>query len=141
MAARLDRRAKKHAVILIGLAGPYGVGKRTIAMYLHAQYGFDRVLFYQNIGHALRKSNAPGIAFDDVFFDYEATAIRAAGGQIWLVQRPNYLTRAGDPWQGITTADPDRGIVNDGSIEALYRRADTLLAAFHLDQARAKAAT
>jgi hypothetical protein len=118
-------------VILIGLAGPLYAGKRSVALYLRARHAFERVYFFQNLCGRLRTSNAPGIVFDDMRFDYEAIAIRAAGGQIWLLQRPGYLTRTGDPVIGITPRDTDRGIVNDGTLEALCARVDALLIALH----------
>lgn len=116
-------------MILIGLAGPRCAGKKTIAKYLAARHAFERVYFHQNIGHALRTSAAAGVVYDDVCFDYEAISLRAAGGRIWLVQRPGFLSRPGDPVIGVSTREPDRGVVNDGTLDALYARVDLLLGA------------
>ncbi len=114
------------AMILIGLVGPPGVGKKTVGEYLHQLHDFIRA--HNTVPSAFVRAN---IGMDMVVIDIvsngEADAIRNAGGQIWLLQRPGYLTRGGDAYRGITPAADDRGLLNDGPLAALYARVDELL--------------
>lgn len=117
-------------MILIALSGPPGAGKRTVADYLCHTYQFERVFAAENIGAALRWAAAtcsPGVVFDDLRLNAEAEAVRAQGGQVWHLQRPGYLTRAGDPATELLPAGPDRGLVNAGPIAALHNRVDRLI--------------
>ena len=113
-------------MMLIGLAGPVGVGKKTAAAYLHGQYGFERVCFFETIAHVLRTTRA-WIVFDNLRVDYEAESIRSAGGQVWHIQRPFYLARQSDTYKGIEPKGPDRGLLNDGPVHAFYNRIDRLI--------------
>jgi hypothetical protein len=113
-------------MILVGLAGPSGVGKATVAAYLFRRHNFVRYL--QNVPATfVRDRVGDRIVVVDLRFDPEADYLRNGGGQVWLLQRPGYLTRAGDAYRGITPKAADRGLLNDGPIEALYNRVDKLL--------------
>jgi hypothetical protein len=121
-------------MMLIGLAGPPGAGKRTIGVHLMLHYGFVRT--FRRVPSAFfRERNASSIVVLDLVEDCEADYLRNAGGQVWLVQRPGYLTRAGDAYHGIMVHSSDRGLLNDGPVAALYNRVDKLLDDLQ-DQAR-----
>lgn len=113
-------------MMLIGLAGPPGTGKRTVADYLRDRRGFARV--FGTAAGALRAFHStPGIVVVDVTRDNEAEYIRHRG-QMWLIQRPGHLMRAGDTYYaGIVPHSTDRGLLNDGPLDALYNRVDKLL--------------
>lgn len=113
-------------MILLGLAGPPGAGKRTVAEYLRDRRGFMRV-FGTAIGAMRAFCSMPGVVVLDVTRDYEAEYIRHRGGQIWLIQRPGCLTRAGAAYFSIMPHGSDRGLLNDGPLAALYNRVDKLL--------------
>lgn len=111
---------------LIGLAGPPGVGKNTIGDYLRERRGYIRAWRTVPSANVRGQLDRP-IVVIDLLHNFEAYALRAAGGQIWLVQRPGYLVRAGALYQGITPDAADRGLLNDGPIAALYNRVEKLL--------------
>lgn len=119
-------------MIIIGLAGPPCAGKATVARYLIDRHHFGRA--YPGTLAALCLAFNARAVFQNVLYDDTAELIRA-NGQIWLIQRPGYLTRAGDAYKGITPAAADRGLLNDGPIQALYNRVDRLLDDLQ-DQAR-----
>ena len=110
---------------LIGLAGPPGSGKRTVADILCDAHDFYLLPYLSNIPHA--QASRDSFVFIPVQDDDQARTIRAAGGQIWLIQRPGYLTRTGAPYKGISVGGVDRGIYNDGSLAALHLRVIALL--------------
>ena len=173
---------------IIGIAGPAGAGKDTVADHLALAYRFERMAFADPIyrglaaildmpewrlrrrdlkeraipeigrsprellqtlgtewgrelvrediwlvlaGLELEKARlraAPGVAITDVRFDNEARFVRAAGGQIWHIQRPGITAvRAHASEAGVWPADVDRGIYNDGTLQELAARVDKLL--------------
>lgn len=114
-------------MILIGLAGPPGAGKNTVAAYL-GRHGFIRWSFGASIErHKYLRANGSIGAVAELDSDENAGLIREQGGQAWLIQRPSYLTHAGDAYRGITPQSADRDLLNDGPIAALYNRVDKLL--------------
>lgn len=129
-------------MIAIGIAGPPGAGKRTVAAWLEQRHGFAPWSFgpvitrfehlRDQLAHGcLRHLEAMGVpgAVCEVVDNEEAGFIRARGGQIWLVQRPGFLTRAGSHYKGLCPMDGDRGIFNDGGRDELRARVDFLVAA------------
>lgn len=111
-------------MIVIGLAGPRCAGKATVARYLIDRHHFGRA-YPGTLASICLAFNARAV-FANVVDDDAAELIRA-NGQIWLIQRPGYLSRAGDGYCGIAQAPADRGLLNDGSIEALFDRVDRLI--------------
>lgn len=72
------------------------------------------------------------VVITDVRFDNEAMAIRLAGGENWLVQRPGVHSCVGDTANheseaGISQVLVDTTILNDTSVEALQAQADRSL--------------
>jgi len=77
---------------------------------------------------ALRRSGVPGVVASDVRFENEAEFLRAQGGQIWHIWRLGVKpVREHVSEAGLIPADADRGIVNDGTIEAMFQRVDKLV--------------
>lgn len=120
-------------MMLIGLAGPPGAGKRTVADYLHARHTFVRLALDIPIGgpddirllqHAYNVD-----AVVQIHSDAEADYIRGAGGEVWLIQRPGHLTRDGDAYRGILPRAEDLGILNDGTLDDLQEFVDALICA------------
>lgn len=78
----------------------------------------------------LQENGAEVVVVADVRFENEAAMIREAGGQVWHVRRP-LADEAGVEHKseaGITAADGDRIVVNDGTIEQLRHK---VFAAIH----------
>ena len=72
------------------------------------------------------------VVIPDVRFDNEAMAIRLAGGENWLVKRPDVHSCVGaaadhESEKGISEILVDADILNDSSVEALYAQADRSL--------------
>jgi hypothetical protein len=75
-----------------------------------------------------RATNCRGVVISDVRYDNEADYVRNAGGQIWLIVRTwKLLVREHSSERGIATHGPDRGLLNDGTIEDLRARVDLLI--------------
>lgn len=66
---------------------------------------------------------APRAVITDVRFPNEVAAIRARGGKVWRIERPDRPVGEGEEHSSevlIDTLDVDRVVVNDGTIEALH---------------------
>lgn len=75
------------------------------------------------------------IVFSDVRFPNEQRWIRDCGGQIWCVQRAvRAKSRPHVSEHALDLELVDRWLLNDGSVEALYARADLLLAQHHMGE-------
>lgn len=72
------------------------------------------------------------VVIPDVRFDNEAMAVRLAGGENWLVERPGVHSCVGatadhESEKGISKILVDSTLLNDSSIEALRAQADRSL--------------
>lgn len=125
--ARLRDRASKERP-LVGEASP-----RRLLQTLGTEWGRRCIgpdLWVDLARRAWRETLARGgsVVLPDVRFANEADAIRADGGEVWLVYRPSvagvapHVSEAGLPLRLI-----DRLVVNDGTVDQLRERvAETL---------------
>lgn len=77
----------------------------------------------------LSKYPDTGVVFSDVRFPHEVEEIRALGGKVWKVIRPSLVntgTHASET--ELETVEPDIEIINDGSLEDLFRKVEENLA-------------
>lgn len=117
---------------------PYDVSPRRLTQTMGTEWGRNLIrpdIWVLHARERLAQLKAIGlerIVFTDVRFDNEAEWLRLTGGQIWHIVRPKKedafaATMRHVSEAGIRTAGPDRGLVNDGTIEQLHARVDLLL--------------
>ena len=110
---------------------------RTMMQTLGTEWGRNMVqedlwlVSLQNrIKYQRARSGATDIVVSDVRFENEAQMVRDLGGTIWHIRRPEVLmdsTHASE--RGIVFYPGDQVLLNDGTIGALYAKADALLKA------------
>lgn len=71
------------------------------------------------------------IVIDDVRFDHEVEMVRALGGRVWLIRRPEVepeitpKTHASEVYWSVCR--PDVSVMNTGTLEELYPHIDLLM--------------
>lgn len=122
----LRDRATKEAEI-----GWIGKSPRHLLQTLGTEWGRKHVSEDIWIKIALQRARQSGlVTIPDVRFDNEAEAIRAAGGSVWLVERPcasclDSSTASHASERGISAHFIDDVIKNDGDLSVLCDRVDS----------------
>lgn len=120
-----DRRAKEAEISWLG-ASP-----RRLLQTLGTEWGRRHVADDIWIKIAIRRaSQSRLVTIPDVRFANEAEAIRAAGGSVWLVERPGLscldaASASHESERGIAASLIDAVIANDGDLNTLCRRVDS----------------
>lgn len=110
-------------------AGIFGRSPRQLLQTLGTDWGRERVSPEVWVALAAERwcraiaAGVPLVVVPDVRFPNEAAAIRAAGGEVWLIHRPDAgEVSAHSSESGLPLAAIDRLVVNDADVEQLQRR-------------------
>ncbi|WP_260673734.1 deoxynucleotide monophosphate kinase family protein [Comamonas aquatica] len=117
---------------------------RQILQWWGTQYrrAQDPLYWVKRFEHRVRQHQEAGIqhiVVTDVRFADEAATIRALGGQIWRVHRPNLPTSGTGHVSEVTGLefDPEATILNSGSLDALHYATLQTLFNSHMRKAEA----
>ena len=116
-----------------------GVSPRRLLQTLGTEWG--RQMIHEDIwirATMQRMLYGGDYCLPDVRFANEARAIKEAGGVVWRVERPGHSLLAGAAAahaseQGVTDADIDSRIVNDGTLADLQATVDAAFACLQAD--------
>lgn len=101
-----------------------GVTARRLMVTLGTEWGRDCIA--QDLWIRLwsaRAEMSDHVVADDVRFDNEVEAIRSRGGEIWQIVRPGVEKAADAHVSECLKVEPDRTIINDGTLGVLRQRA------------------
>lgn len=125
-----DRARKERPLPAIGHLSP----REILRIMGEAFRDRDSRIWIKLLAARLQQATAQGIdrmVITDVRLDSEAEFLHSLGAHIWVVQRPGYgFRRDHGTEMGIDSKWISRGILNDGSIEDLEARVDSLLKPF-----------
>lgn len=106
-----------------------GVSYRELAQTLGTQWG--RALHPDLWLRVAQKSVADAgcrVVISDVRFPNEAEWIHSQGGEVWRIERPGIApVREHESEQHVATLKADRVIVNNGTVEDLWKSIDSLM--------------
>lgn len=105
-----------------------GKSPRQLLQTLGTEWGRAMVKDTIWIDVCMKQAEGQRVVITDVRFDNEADAIRARGGVIIHVVRPDALQVASHASEaGVTRFDMDHVIINDGTMKDLRRKVDDTL--------------
>lgn len=129
--AQLDGAEKEQVIDWLGKS------PRQLMQLLGTEWGREQVhprlwllLAEQNLNHAFRidQTDFAGVVLRDVRFENEAAWVRAKGGTVVHILRPDAQAVAAHKSEsGLSIHDADCVLHNDGSLQEFFSKADNLM--------------